>query len=166
MAGKKSLESRKSKLKEVNENIKEKGDKIKELEDSYDKAYDKRMEVENDSNIDEEVKDAYREKSAETLRSFIEKGKEAADDLDKELNKLKEIKLENDEAITANEQGRKRAAALDSAASERNIESNTAEKFESHDKVLNEFGGEINNAKNQVEALQRSAKNLKRFRDS
>ena len=72
MAGKKSLESRKSTLKEVNESINEKGDKIKQLEDSYDKAYDKRMEVENDDNIDDEVKNAYREKSAETLRGFIE----------------------------------------------------------------------------------------------
>ena len=71
MAGKKSLESRKSTLKEVNESINEKGDKIKQLEDSYDKAYDKRMEVENDDNIDDEVKNAYREKSAETLRGFI-----------------------------------------------------------------------------------------------
>lgn len=166
MSGKKSLESRKSALKKVNESIKEKGDKIKQLEDSYDKAYDKRMEVENDDTIDDEVKDAYREKSAETLRGFIEKGKDAANDLDKELNKLKEIKQENDDAIKANEQGKKRAEALDEAASARNIESNTAEKFVSHDEILNNFGGEIGDAKEQVEALQKSARNLKRFRDS
>lgn len=166
MAGKKSLESRKSTLKEVNESINEKGDKIKQLEDSYDKAYDKRMEVENDDNIDDEVKNAYREKSAETLRGFIEKGKDAANDLNKELNKLKELKQENDEAIKANAEGKKRAEAMDKAASERNIESNTAEKFVSHDEVLNKFGGEIGDAKKQVEALQKSAGNLKRFRDS
>lgn len=165
MSNKKSLENRKTQLKEVNDNIKEKSNKIKELEDSYDKAFDKRMEIENDNNIDEELKVAYREKSAETLRGFIEKGKEASNDLEKEVKKLDDIKKENNEVIQQNERSKKNAEFIDKMASKLNIESNTAEKFESHNNTLNEFGKEIDDAKKNVIALQNSAKNLRRVRN-
>lgn len=164
MASRKSLDSRKGILKEVTDNIKEKGKNVEDIESAYDKTMDKRMEIENDENIDEEVKNAYREKSAEILRGFIEKGEEAAKDLEKEEGKLKEISNENADALNANRKGMEKAQKTDLFVSKFGIDSNTAEKFQSHEQILNQFGGEIEAADQNVKNLINRAKSLSKHR--
>lgn len=159
MSVRRNLESRKTELGKINETIKEKGKQVEELENSYDKAYDKRMDVENNEGIDEEVKEPFRRESSEKFRELEQKGKEVSDALQDEIEKLMEVNRENQEAIEANARGMKAAQGMDSF-----LRSNTAERFESHEKVLEGFSKEITDAKNDAAELARRASHLNTHR--
>lgn len=164
MAGKKSIESRKTQINSIDKSIEQKGKKIEELEKAYDDAYDKRLEVENDENLDEEVKAAYRDVSANKFRELEQKGKDASDDLNEEVEQLKEVQRENQEAIDANRRSQKRAQGIDLILGKINIDSNTAEKFESHADALEGVSEEITNAQSKITEYSNRAKSLSKHR--
>ena len=159
MSARRNLESRKTELGKINETIKEKGKQVEELENSYDKAYDKRMDVENNEGIDEEVKEPFRRESSEKFRELEQKGKELSDSLQDEMEKAQDLYRENQEAIEANARGMKAAHGFDSI-----LKSNTAEKFESHEKILEGFSEEITEAKKDAAELARRASYLNTHR--
>lgn len=163
MAGKKSIESRKSKLQELNNSIEKKGKKIEELENAYDKASDARMKLEN-MEVDEETKAEFRSESSNKFQELERKGQEASDDLNDEVKQLDAIRTENQEAYSENEKGRKGAQSIDSVLKKVNIDSNLAGKFEEHEKAIEGVSKQINDTQKKINDLSARAKSLSKHR--
>lgn len=163
MAGKKSIENRKSRLQELNTSIENKSKKIEELENAYDKAFDSRRELEG-LDLDEETKAEVRSESTNKFRELEQKGQEASDDLNDEVKKLDAIRTENIDAKTENDKGKNRAQNIDSVLGKVNIDSNLARKFEEQENAIAEVSQEINNTQQKLSELSARARSLGKHR--
>lgn len=155
MAGGKSIKQRKGQIKEISSNLEHREQQVSELEGKYERAMDARMSLENIEGLDDEAREHFRELSAKELELLHEEGKELSDEMMDETHKLEEVRQENVEAMSANQEAKGYAQAFDKETG-----GDTVSTIDQQADSISKVTDEINEAQKKIDDLSNRARNL------
>lgn len=155
-----SVESRKSEIKSVNDSLKNKENKLTELESTYDKAMNARMEVENMENLNSEVKSELRSENADRLQDLKEQGEKLSDEMSDENKKLDDIRNENQEALAANREASSKMQGVGALMEKFGIQSRAMDALKRDEEAIQSVFEDLQESQQRHNELSNRARNL------
>ncbi len=155
-----SVESRKSEIKSVNDSLKNKENKLTELESAYDRAMNARMEVENMEDLNSEVKSELRSENADRLQDLKEQGENLSDEMSDENKKLDDIRNENQEALAANREASSKMQGVGALMEKFGIQSKAMESLKRDEEAIQSVFEDLQESQQRHNELSNRARNL------
>lgn len=157
MSGK-SIEKRKTKINEINNNLEKKAQELQGLEQRYDQAFDARMQLES-MELDDETLTEIRSENTERMNDLKDEGERLSETMNEENQELNEIREENQESQQEIEKAKSHAGIFD-----RMTGGKVTEKLDQNAKQLEGIQSEINESQKKLDELSSRASNLNTHR--
>ncbi|WP_370784670.1 hypothetical protein [Ruminococcus callidus] len=157
---KKSIEVRKNKVADISTDLKNREKQVSEIEDTYSKAFDLRIQMEN-SNLDDELLEEARKESEKRLNDLKADGEKLSEEMNDETKRLEEVREENNDSFDETNTKKKDAEKFDSLTN-----GAVSEKFDQALSDIKNISNEINDAQKKLDELVRRAGNISKGRSS
>ena len=157
---KKSIENRRSKVTDITNDLEKREKQVSEIEDTYSKAFDLRMQMEN-SDLDDELLEEARQESEERLNDLKEEGEKLSEEMSDETKRLEEVREENNSSFDETKDKKEYAEKFDSLTN-----GAVSEKFNEAINDIQKLTDDINDAQKRLDDLVRRAGNISKRNNS